>query len=223
LKKYAIIVAGGAGTRMGTEIPKQFLEVKGRPVLMHSMNRFFDFDIHINIIVVLPEHQIEYWQKLCITHQFNVPHQVVKGGTERFYSVKNGLDVISENSFVAIHDAVRPLVSTETISAAFESAIQYGSGIPAIPMNESIRQFEGENNFAVDRSNYKIIQTPQCFYTAEILAAYKQDYKTEFTDDATVLESHGGKVKLTNGNLENIKITNPRDLILAQALFNLII
>ncbi len=220
MKKYAIIVAGGSGTRMGTEIPKQFLEIKGKPVLMHSMNRFFDFDSNISIIVVLPEHQIEYWQKLCITHQFNVPHQVVKGGSERFYSVKNGLSLVDANALVAIHDAVRPLVSSKTITDAFDAAALRGSGIPAVPMNESIRQFEGEHNFAVNRSNYKIIQTPQCFESTTILEAFKQDYKVEFTDDATVIESNGSSVFLTHGNVENIKITTPRDLLLAEALMD---
>ena len=222
MKKYAIIVAGGSGTRMGTDIPKQFLEIKGKPVLMHSMNRFFNFDNNINIIVVLPEHQIEYWQKLCIAHNFIVPHQIVKGGTERFYSVKNGLDLVEENALVAIHDAVRPLVSKQTINAAFESAMQYGSGIPTVPMNDSIRQFEGENNFAVNRGNYKIIQTPQCFESSAILAAFNQTYRSEFTDDATVLEAAGGSVHLTLGNVENIKITTPRDLLLADTLMDFV-
>ena len=220
MKKYAIIVAGGSGTRMGTDIPKQFLEIKGKPVLMHSMNRFFNFDSNINIIVVLPEHQIEYWQKLCVVHNFIVPHQIVKGGTERFYSVKNGLSLVEENALVAIHDAVRPLVSKQTINDAFESAIQCGSGIPAVAMNESIRQFNGENNFAVNRSNFKIIQTPQCFASSAILMAFNQGYKAEFTDDATVLEAAGDKVYLTKGNIENIKITTPHDLIIASTLLD---
>ena len=222
MKKYAIIVAGGAGTRMGTEVSKQFLEIKGKPVLMHSMNRFFDFDEHIILIIVLPEHQIAYWKKLCLVHDFNVPHQIVKGGTERFYSVKNGLSLVEENALVAIHDAVRPLVSKQTIIDAFESAMQYGSGIPAVAMNDSIRQYEGENNFAVNRSNYKIIQTPQCFESSAILAAFNQTYKSEFTDDATVLEAAGGIVHLTLGNVENIKITTPRDLLLADTLMDFV-
>jgi len=141
LKKYAIIVAGGAGTRMGTDIPKQFLEIKGKPVLMHSMNRFFVFDENIKLIIVLPEHQIEYWNKLCVAHDYKVPHQIVIGGSERFYSVKNGLVLVPENALVAIHDAVRPLVSTNTIKTAFEAAAEKGSGIPAIALNDSIRQF----------------------------------------------------------------------------------
>jgi 2-C-methyl-D-erythritol 4-phosphate cytidylyltransferase len=184
------------------------------------MNRFFNFDSNINIIVVLPEHQIEYWQKLCVVHNFIVPHQIVKGGTERFYSVKNGLDMVDQNSLVAIHDAVRPLVSKQTINDAFESAIQCGSGIPAVAMNESIRQFNGENNFAVNRSNFKIIQTPQCFASSAILMAFNQGYKAEFTDDATVLEAAGNKVYLTKGNIENIKITTPHDLIIASTLLD---
>jgi 2-C-methyl-D-erythritol 4-phosphate cytidylyltransferase len=222
LKKYAIIVAGGAGTRMGTDIPKQFLEIKGKPVLMHSMNRFFVFDENIKLIIVLPEHQIEYWNKLCVAHDYKVPHQIVIGGSERFYSVKNGLVLVPENALVAIHDAVRPLVSTNTIKTAFEAAAEKGSGIPAIALNDSIRQFEGENNFAVNRNNFKIIQTPQCFLSASILEAFKQEYKAEFTDDATVLESNGTMIYLTQGNVENIKITTPRDLVLAEALMEFV-
>jgi 2-C-methyl-D-erythritol 4-phosphate cytidylyltransferase len=222
LKKYAIIVAGGAGTRMGTDIPKQFLEIKGKPVLMHSMNRFFVFDENIKLIIVLPEHQIEYWNKLCVAHDYKVPHQIVIGGSERFYSVKNGLVLVPENALVAIHDAVRPLVSTNTIKTAFEAAAEKGSGIPAIALNDSIRQFEGENNFAVNRNDFKIIQTPQCFLSASILGAFKQEYKAEFTDDATVLESNGTMIYLTQGNVENIKITTPRDLVLAEALIDFV-
>jgi 2-C-methyl-D-erythritol 4-phosphate cytidylyltransferase len=222
LKKYAIIVAGGAGTRMGTDIPKQFLEIKGKPVLMHSMNRFFVFDENIKLIIVLPEHQIEYWNKLCVAHDYKVPHQIVIGGSERFYSVKNGLVLVPENALVAIHDAVRPLVSTNTIKTVFEAAAEKGSGIPAIALNDSIRQFEGENNFAVNRNNFKIIQTPQCFLSASILEAFKQEYKAEFTDDATVLESNGTMIYLTQGNVENIKITTPRDLVLAEALMEFV-
>jgi len=222
LKKYAIIVAGGSGTRMGTDIPKQFLEIKGKPVLLHSMNRFFNFDPSIALIVVLPEHQIDYWKSLCLKHNFNLSHTIVIGGKERFYSVKNGLALVEENALVAIHDAVRPLVSSNTIKVAFASAKEHGSGIPAINLNDSLRQFEGENNTAVNRNLYKIIQTPQCFASTNILNAFKQDYKDEFTDDATVLETHGLKVKLTEGNLENIKITSPRDLILAEALIDIV-
>lgn len=221
MKKYAIIVAGGSGTRMGTDIPKQFLEIKGKPVLMHSMNRFFNFDQNINLIVVLPAHQIDYWQKLCELHAFSVPHQIVEGGAERFYSVKNGLSLVEENALVAIHDAVRPLVSKQTIQAAFEAAIQFGSGIPAIPLHDSIRLVEGENNFAVNRNHYKILQTPQCFASSLLLEAFQQHYRSEFTDDASVIEAHGAKVTITAGNVENIKITTPKDLILAEALIEL--
>jgi 2-C-methyl-D-erythritol 4-phosphate cytidylyltransferase len=222
LKKYAIIVAGGSGTRMGSEIPKQFLNIKKKPVLMHSINRFFYFDSTINLIVVLPENQIEYWQGLCSEHHFNIPHQIVKGGSERFYSVKNGLQLVEKDALVAIHDAVRPLVNFKTIKEAFEAALEFGSGIPAIPMNDSIRQFDGEHNFAVNRSNYKIIQTPQCFGSSLLLEAFNQNYKSEFTDDASVLEAHGAKIMITQGNVENIKITTPKDLILAEALIDAI-
>lgn len=222
MKKYAIIVAGGSGTRMGTDIPKQFLKIKEKPVLMHSINRFFHFDPNINFIVVLPENQIAFWQELCAEHQFDIPHRIVKGGTERFYSVKNGLQLVEKESLVAIHDAVRPLVNHQTIKEAFDAALEFGSGIPAIPMNDSIRQFEGEDNFAVNRSNYRIIQTPQCFSSTLLLEAFNQNYKSEFTDDASVLEAHGVKVTITAGNVENIKITTPKDLILAEAIIDAI-
>ncbi|HRG57844.1 MAG TPA: 2-C-methyl-D-erythritol 4-phosphate cytidylyltransferase [Bacteroidia bacterium] len=220
MKKYAIIVAGGAGTRMGTETPKQFLELKGKPVLMHSMNRFFNFDKNITLIIVLPEHQINFWKNLCEQHHYQVPHQIVTGGSERFYSVKNGLTLVEENAIVAIHDAVRPLVSSATISGAFDAAFQYGNGIPAIPLSDSIRKIDENKNFAVNRKHYQIIQTPQCFASTTLLKAFKQEYKKEFTDDATVLESIGETIYLTQGNAENIKITTPSDLKLASALFD---
>jgi 2-C-methyl-D-erythritol 4-phosphate cytidylyltransferase len=220
LKKYAIIVAGGSGSRMGTETPKQFLELKGKPVLMHSMNRFFDFDKNIQLIIVLPEKQVELWKTLCNVHQFELSHEIVIGGTERFYSVKNGLSLVEDNALVAIHDAVRPLVNTNTIKNAFDSANQYGSGIPTIPLNDSLRKIEGEDNFAVPRKAYQIIQTPQCFSSSLLLEAFKQDYHSNFTDDATVLEAMGIKVYLTKGNSENIKITTPADFKIAEALID---
>lgn len=220
MKKYAIIVAGGAGIRMGTETPKQFLELKGKPVIMHSMNRFFNFDENITLIVVLPEHQINFWKNLCEKHHYQVPHQIVSGGSERFFSVKNGLSLVEENAIVAIHDAVRPLVSASTIKSAFDAAMQFGSGIPAIALSDSIRKIEEDKNFAVDRKQYQIIQTPQCFLTTALLKAFNQEYKSEFTDDATVLESIGETIFLTQGNSENIKITTPSDLKLAAALLD---
>lgn len=220
MKKYAIIVAGGSGSRMGSEIPKQFLELNGKPVLMHSMNRFFNYDNSISLIVVLPENQISYWQQLCRQHEFTLPHQLTTGGSERFYSVKNGLALIDEQGCVGIHDAVRPLVSMQTIKLAFDSALQFGSGIPVVSINDSIREIDNESNFAVNRTKYKIIQTPQCFLTKTIIDAFNQPFNPAFTDDATVLESKGINVHLTQGNIENIKITTPRDLIIAKALLD---
>ncbi len=220
MKKYAIIVAGGSGTRMGTEIPKQFLELKGKPVLMHSMKRFFNFDPNITLIVVLPQQQIKYWENLCEIHHFNIPHTIVVGGSERFYSVKNGLSVIKENALVAIHDAVRPMVSSTTIKKAFDAAHNFGNGIPSVAVHDSLRKVEGEQNFAVMRNQYKIIQTPQCFASSIIMEAFKQDYSSGFTDDASVIESVGLKVHLTEGNLENIKITSPVDLKMAETLID---
>jgi 2-C-methyl-D-erythritol 4-phosphate cytidylyltransferase len=220
LKKYAIIVAGGSGTRMGSEIPKQFLDLKGKPVLMHSMNRFIDYDAAINLIIALPARQIEFWNSLCLEHQYEVPHQIVEGGSERFYSVKNALALVEENALVGIHDAVRPLVSIQTINLAFQSAMQFGSGIPSVSLSDSIRLIDGNYSKAVNRSDYQIIQTPQCFASSNLLLAFKQAYKREFTDDATVLESFGIAVHLTQGNTENIKLTTPADLKIAEVLIN---
>lgn len=220
MNRYAIIVAGGSGSRMGTEIPKQFLEIHHKPVLMHSISRFFDFDNHLQIIVVLPEKQIDFWERLCIKYKFNIQHQIVKGGAERFFSVQNALNTINLEGIVAIHDAVRPLVSQQTIDLAFASAATRGNGIPAISIKDSLRKFNETHNHAVNRSNYKIIQTPQCFKVSDIKKAYFQEYRQEFTDDASVLEYSGAKVYLTEGNNENIKITNPFDLKLAEFLLN---
>lgn len=205
---------------MGTEIPKQFLEIKGKPVLMHSMNRFIDYDAAINLIVALPAQQIEFWKSLCLKHQFEVPHQIVEGGIERFYSVKNALALVEENALVGIHDAVRPLVNRQTINLAFQSAMQFGSGIPSVALSDSIRLIDGKYSKAVNRSDYQIIQTPQCFASSNLLLAFKQAYKREFTDDATVLEAFGIAVHLTQGNPENIKLTTPADLKIAEVLIN---
>lgn len=205
---------------MGTEIPKQFLEIQGMPVLMHSMNRFIDFDADIILIIALPAQQIENWKSLCVHHNYLVPHHIVEGGSERFYSVKNALALVEENSLVGIHDAVRPMVSKQTIKLAYESALQFGSGIPSIALNDSIRVMNGNSSKAVNRSAYQIIQTPQCFASTILLQAFKQVYKPEFTDDATVLESFGMTVHLTQGNPENIKLTTPADLKIAEVLIN---
>ena len=216
--RYAILVAGGSGKRMESTTPKQFIELKGKPILMHSILAFFRFDEAINITVVLPEHQISVWKQLCEQHNFQIEHEVIKGGEERFHSVKNGLNVISEKGIVAIHDGVRPLVSKDTLTRCFEEAEKSGNAIPIVDILETIREVQQENSHAVSRDNYKLVQTPQCFDVELIKSAFKQEYQSNFTDDASVAEAFGIMINLVEGNRENIKITTPSDLLLAEAL-----
>ncbi len=186
--------------------------------MMHTINRFVKFDSSIQLIIVIPEKLHEKWKQLCNQHHFKIPHKVVKGGKTRFYSVKNGLQLIKEKSIIGIHDAVRPLVSSATIKRCFEVAQQQGNAVPAIELTESIRKIEGLVNVSVNRSNIRIIQTPQVFKSEQIIEAYKQNYQPEFTDDANVLEKAGHSINLVEGNTENIKITTPNDLDLADFL-----
>ena len=220
MKKFAVIVAGGSGSRMGSEIPKQFLELLGKPVLMHTIEVFRRFDPHSEIIVVLPEHQIDFWKELCKKHLFNFEHQVVCGGETRFHSVSNGLAKINESGIVFIHDGVRPLVSNETLKRCSEMAELRGNAIPVLAVNESLRKVEGESNISVDRSQYVSVQTPQTFRSEQILKAFQQEYDPLFTDDASVAEKAGFEIHLVEGNRENIKITTPVDLIVAEAILS---
>lgn len=217
MKKFVIIVAGGSGLRMGTDLPKQFLELCGKPVLMHTIQRFYDFDPHCELILVLPLLQQEYWSQLCLDHSFTPPHRVATGGETRFHSVQNGLRLIQGEGIVFIHDGVRPLVSLETLGRCFETARELGNALPVLPVHESLRLLEGDQNRAVDRSKYLIVQTPQTFHSAQILQAFSQPYNHAFTDDATVAEKAGFPIHLVEGNRENIKITTPTDLIIAGA------
>lgn len=217
-KNYALIVAGGSGSRMNATVPKQFLLLNDKPVLMHTIERFHEYDNAIEIIVVLPEAQFELWESLCHEYKFSIRHQLVAGGSVRFESVKNGLSRIQGDGIVAIHDGVRPLVSFETIGRCFEVARLKGNAIPVMPVIESLRMIDGENSKAVDRSSFVTIQTPQVFSVSEIKAAYNQPFSEVFTDDASVLEAAGSAINLVHGNIENIKITHPADLIFAGML-----
>lgn len=218
MKKYIIIVAGGIGRRMNGNIPKQFLLLKGKPVLFYTIEIFYKYSSDIPIILVLPQDQIIRWKELCFQYQLNISHQIVEGGTTRFHSVKNGLSEIKETCLVGIHDGARPLVSLQTISRTFEMAEIKGNAVPVVSVNESLRVVNEKGNQSVDREAIKIIQTPQCFYSEQIKKAYDQEYKESFTDDATVLEAMGEKINLVEGNIENIKITNPIDLLFAENL-----
>jgi 2-C-methyl-D-erythritol 4-phosphate cytidylyltransferase len=222
MNRYALIVAGGSGKRMGTDIPKQFLELAGMPVLMRTVERFRSFDTSIRIIVVLPEDQMEYWEELQKKYSFSIPCTEVKGGPERFFSVKNGLEKIEDYSLVAIHDGVRPLVSTDTIKRCFDAAQKFGNAVPVISPADSVRMITEHGNIPVNRQFLRIIQTPQVFDSKLIKKAYLQDYTPEFTDDASLLEKTGEAIHLVEGNRENLKITNPGDLAVAEALFNII-
>ncbi|PJB15508.1 MAG: 2-C-methyl-D-erythritol 4-phosphate cytidylyltransferase [Flavobacteriales bacterium CG_4_9_14_3_um_filter_32_8] len=219
MHKYAIIVAGGKGERMGTEIPKQFLELAGKPIIMHSLEKFKTTFPTIEIILALPENQIDFWKELCCKHKFTtIPHQLVKGGETRFHSVKNALELVKQKSIIAIHDGVRPLVSTKTITTCFNEAEKKGNAIPVVPVVESLRYVNNEQNEAVKRSCYRLAQTPQCFSSEIILKAYQQQFDVNFTDDASVAEKLGEMIHLVEGNTENIKITTATDLIIAEAL-----
>ena len=220
MRKQVIIVAGGLGERMNSTIPKQFMEISGKPILMHTIQKFYNYLNTINIIVVLPETQIEHWISLCKTHSFNIAHQITKGGLKRFYSVKNGLSLADQEGLIAVHDAVRPLVSEDTIERVFAFAEKHGNAIAVEEIDDSIRQIKNENNFPVDRNSFRRIQTPQCFHFDILRQAYEQDFQDSFTDDATVVESLGIKINLVKGNKENIKITHPVDLKIAEVLIN---
>ncbi len=220
-QKYALIVAGGSGKRMETDIPKQFIEVAGLPILMHAIKAFYSTDPNIKFVIVLPEHQHKYWKQLIEKHNFSINHIVANGGSERFFSVKNGLEYISENSLVAVHDGVRPLVSATTINNCYALAEKNGSSLPVVPATESIRVVHNGESKAVDRSKYFMVQTPQIFTAEIILKAYEQAFSPLFTDDASVVEQLGNKIHLVDGNPENIKITRPMDLKIAEALFEI--
>jgi 2-C-methyl-D-erythritol 4-phosphate cytidylyltransferase len=222
MNRYAVIVAGGSGKRMGKLIPKQFLELAGKPVLMHSIERFLQFDKSIRIITVLPENQLDFWEELREKFSFPVQHAVVAGGSSRFFSVRNGLHLVEDESLVAIHDGVRPLVSIDTISRCFADAEKFGNAVPVINPSDSLRMITDQGSMPVNRQFLRIIQTPQVFYAKLIRKAYLQDYNAEFTDDATLLERTGEYIHLVEGNRENIKITNPEDLAIAEALFHTI-
>ncbi|ARS37192.1 2-C-methyl-D-erythritol 4-phosphate cytidylyltransferase [Pontibacter actiniarum] len=217
LPQYAIIVAGGSGSRMQRDTPKQFLEVAGKPVLMHTIERFYKYNPAIRLIVVLPQEQLNTWRELCRKHTFKLFHMTVPGGATRFGSVKNGLDAVMGEGLVAVHDGVRPFVETETIKAAFEAAEQQGSAVVAVSPKDSIRELTESGSRAVPRAKYKLVQTPQCFRASILRKAYEQPEQEHFTDDASVVESTGEKITLVEGSYRNIKITTPEDLILAEA------
>ena len=220
MKRYAIIVAGGSGTRMGTEIPKQFIPLRGRPILMHTMEAFYDFDSSMELILVLPEDQFDYWNQLCAEVEWEIPFRLAAGGETRFHSVKNGLALISVDGIVGIHDGVRPFVSKETLERCYNTAAKENSAIPVVPVTDSLRLITENGNTSVRRDDYRNVQTPQCFWYNVLAPCYDEGYRDDFTDDASVYEAAGFQVNLVEGNPENIKITTPKDLKLAEYLLD---
>ena len=220
---YIIIVAGGKGLRMGSDIPKQFLPIGGKPVLMRTLERFRAYSSALQIILVLPQAQQDYWQQLCKDYHFEVEHQIANGGQTRFHSVQNGLALVPDDAegVVGVHDGVRPFPSIEVIRNCYETARTAKAVIPVIPVVETVRQLISNGQVCsrtVPRDEYRLVQTPQTFDIQLLKAANKQPYNDGFTDDASVVESYGYAITLVEGNRENIKITTPYDLKIAEVL-----
>lgn len=220
-QNYAIIVAGGSGTRMQTALPKQFLLLNGKPVLMHTIEKFNSCASQPQIILVLHTDYHTYWQQICIEYNFNIPHQLIRGGESRFHSVKNGLDAITDTkAIIAIHDAVRPLTPTYIIDRSYNYAVKNGNAITAVKSRDSVRQLRGDYSVSLLRDDIYLIQTPQTFRAGQIKKAYEQAYDINFTDDASVVESSGVQINLAEGSYENIKITFREDIAIAEAILN---
>ena len=217
---YIIIVAGGKGLRMGTDIPKQFLPIGGKPVLMRTLERFREYSADLQIILVLPKAQQDYWQELCQEYDFKVEYQMTNGGETRFHSVQHGLALIPDDAegVVGVHDGVRPFPSIDVIRNCYETARKKKAVIPVIPIVETVRHLQDETSVTVPRGDYRLVQTPQTFDIQLLKAANRQPYNDGFTDDASVVEAFGFDVTLVEGNRENIKITTPYDLKIAEVL-----
>ena len=218
MKKHIIIVAGGKGLRMGGDIPKQFLPICGKPVLMRTIEAFRAYDADIHVVLVLPVCQQAYWKELCEGYGFKLPHDIANGGDTRFHSVMNGLALVEGEGWVGVHDGVRPFVSQEVIARCYEEAAVHKAVVPVIDVVETVRLLTDEGSETVPRDQYKLVQTPQVFEVNLLRRAYQQEYTKLFTDDASVVEALGEKVHLVEGNRENIKLTTPFDLKLAEML-----
>ena len=219
MTRTALIVAGGKGLRMGSDLPKQFLPIGGKPVLMHTIEAFYRFDEKMKIVLVLPQEQQAYWRELCRKYHFSLEHVIADGGVTRFHSVKNGLAYV-ESGLVGVHDGVRPFVSRQVIERCYQLAEIKKAVIPVVDVVETIRHLTDTGSETVSRSDYKLVQTPQVFDVELLKRAYAQEYTSFFTDDASVVEAMGASVYLTEGNRENIKITTPFDLKISSALVN---
>lgn len=215
-----IIVAGGKGLRMGSELPKQFLTIGRKPVLMRTIEAFYNFDKSIRIIVALSASYREHWSKLCEGYGFSIYHEVVDGGETRFHSVKNGLELVGDG-LVAVHDAVRPFASVALLKSCFDAAKEFKAVIPVLEVTDSLREILDEKDSKiVDRSRFRLVQTPQVFDSVLLKNAYEVDFSESFTDDASVVESYGYSIHLVAGERTNIKITTPFDLDLSEVILN---
>lgn len=215
MKYYAIIVAGGSGTRMKSAMAKQFLLLESKPILMRTLEIFHQCKLQPEILLVLNIHEHYHWEQLCQQYNFKIPHQVIKGGEQRFHSVMNGLKAIKGKSIISIHDAVRPLLSPDLIERSYKAAEENGNAVAAIHPTDSVRIVNGDKNEALNRDEVYLIQTPQVFQSVQLKKAYQQPYKNIYTDDASVVEHAGYKINLIEGERENIKITHPIDLEIA--------
>lgn len=220
MKKVVIIVAGGSGQRMNSDIPKQFLVVRDLPVLMHTISLFERYDKSMEIRLVLPKEQVDRWNHLCVEYDFRISCELYYGGETRFHSVQNGLEDIPDRVLVGVHDGVRPAVSQDTLNRCYSEAVTHGAVIPVTEVKESIRFLVEDGSRAGDRSLYRLVQTPGVFHSEILKKAYSLPYSESFTDDATVVEAAGYTIYLTEGNVENIKITSPTDLLLAGTLLD---
>ena len=215
-KKYAIIVAAGSGTRMGGDIPKQFISVGGKPLLRHTIERFLSLSFPVGIIVVINQEKKEYWKKYCQDYDFMDRYAIPSGGITRFHSVQNALQYLPDDSVVAVHDGVRPFVTKEFLEEMFRQGEELGNAIPAIAPVETVREVSGPESYILRRDDIRLVQTPQVFRSEVIKAAYKLPYDPKFTDDASVAEAAGYRINLVDGLKYNIKITTPEDLEIAK-------
>ena len=220
MKNTVIIVAGGSGTRMGTTIPKQFLEINGKPVILHTLEKFISFDPEIEVIMLINPDHMSVWNRLILDYNLSINLKIAIGGETRFNSVKNGLALIKSESLVGIHDAVRPLIKIETISNIYKQAGIYGNAVPSVPVKESVREIKGSGSKIIDRSVLQLIQTPQVFLFSILKKAYNTPYLPFFTDDASVVEKSGVEIHLVRGDYYNIKITSPEDIEIARNLLD---
>ncbi len=220
VKKTVIIVAGGTGRRMGGDMPKQFLPIAGKPMLVHTIQAFIRYDKLADIVLVLPEAYMTFWEQRCQAEGFELPCRVVVGGPTRFHSVKRGLECCRPDGLIAVHDGARPLVGRDTIARCFERAGQTGAAMPVVPLTDSLRRIGSQTGRACDRAHYVLVQTPQVFAGNLLMQAYRQEYNPAFTDDASVVEAFGHPVTTVEGERENIKVTTPFDLKIAEIILN---